>query len=93
MTVTVNLTKAKATLSALVDRAAAGEEIVLAKAGRPVARIVPLPLTEQGPRRPGVAAHWLIDDAALLAPTEPDDLDAADGQAAMTFLPNSRSLV
>lgn len=77
MTVTVNLTKAKATLSALVDRAAAGEEIVLAKAGRPVARIVPL--AEPGPRPFGVAAHWTIDDDALLAPTDPEELDWADG--------------
>ena len=36
---TVNIAQAKATLSALVDRAAAGEEIVLARAGKPLARL------------------------------------------------------
>lgn len=39
---TINLYEAKTNLSQLVDRAAAGEEIVIAKAGRPMARLVPL---------------------------------------------------
>ncbi len=39
---TVNLYEAKTQLSRLVDRAAAGEEIVIAKSGRPRARLVPL---------------------------------------------------
>lgn len=38
----VNLYAAKTQLSRLVDRAAAGEEIIIAKAGKPVARLVPL---------------------------------------------------
>lgn len=37
----VNLYEAKTHLSELVERAAMGEEIVIAKAGRPKARIVP----------------------------------------------------
>lgn len=39
---TVNLYEAKTHLSQLVDRAASGEEIVIAKAGRPLARLVSL---------------------------------------------------
>ena len=78
MSTTINLAEAKAKLSALVDRAAAGEEIIVAKAGRPVARITAL--QEQGPRRPDIAAHWEIDDEALLAPTDPEDLDWANGK-------------
>jgi prevent-host-death family protein len=38
---TVNLYEAKTNLSELVDRAAAGEEIVIAKAGKPKAKLVP----------------------------------------------------
>lgn len=38
----INLYEAKTHLSDLVDRAADGEEIVIAKAGRPLARLVPL---------------------------------------------------
>ena len=37
-----NLYEAKTTLSSLVERAAAGEEIVIAKDGVPMARLVPL---------------------------------------------------
>jgi prevent-host-death family protein len=46
----VNLYDAKTHLSALVDRAAGGEEIVIAKSGRPLARLVPL---TKAPRRRG----------------------------------------
>lgn len=48
----VNLYEAKVQLSALVERAAAGEEIVIAKAGKPRARLVPLP-DDRPPRVPG----------------------------------------
>ena len=41
MTDTVNLYDAKTNISKLVDRAAAGEEIIIAKAGKPKARLVP----------------------------------------------------
>lgn len=37
----LNLYEAKTALSQLVDRAAAGVEIILAKAGRPLAKLVP----------------------------------------------------
>ena len=39
---TVNIRVAKTHFSALVELAAAGEEIVIAKAGKPMARLVPL---------------------------------------------------
>jgi prevent-host-death family protein len=38
----INLYEAKSHLSELVARAADGEEIVIAKAGKPMARLVPL---------------------------------------------------
>jgi len=38
----VNVYEAKTHLSQLLDRAAGGEEIVIARAGRPVARLVAL---------------------------------------------------
>ena len=42
MAQTVNIYEAKTHLSALVEKAAGGEEIVIAKAGKPIARLVPL---------------------------------------------------
>jgi prevent-host-death family protein len=38
----INLYEAKSHLSELVDRAAAGEEIVIAKSGKPMARLIPV---------------------------------------------------
>jgi|SRR5580658_7549664 prevent-host-death family protein len=40
--VQVNLYEAKTQLSSLVERAAKGEEIVIAKAGKPMARLTPM---------------------------------------------------
>jgi prevent-host-death family protein len=58
-----NLYEAKTSLSRLVDRAAAGEEIVIAKAGKPMARLVPLEAPH--PRRvPGgwEGQVWIADN-------------------------------
>ena len=46
---TVNVHEAKTHLSRLLERARAGEEIVIAKSGRPYARLVPL--EGRGPER------------------------------------------
>ncbi len=42
MTTVVNVHQAKTHLSRLLDEVAAGTEVVIAKAGRPVARLVPM---------------------------------------------------
>jgi prevent-host-death family protein len=42
MTVTVNIHEAKTHLSRLVEQAAKGREFVIAKAGKPMVRVVPL---------------------------------------------------
>lgn len=58
----VNIHEAKTHLSRLVERAAAGEEIIIGKAGRPRARLVPL--GSVSPRRYGALAGkvWVADD-------------------------------
>ena len=48
---TINVHEAKTHFSALLDRAHAGEEIIVAKAGTPYARLVPL--APETPRVPG----------------------------------------
>ncbi len=53
MTASVNVYEAKTHLSQLLDRAAAGEEIVIARAGRPIARLVALSSASTGRRVPG----------------------------------------
>lgn len=53
MTTTVNIYEAKTRLSALLALVEAGEEVIIARNGRPVARLAPL--STRGPDRvPGV---------------------------------------
>jgi prevent-host-death family protein len=51
----VNIHEAKTHLSRLVERVEAGEEVIIARAGRPVARLIPFRAHRQ-PRVPGLWA-------------------------------------
>ncbi len=78
MTRTVNIHEAKTHLSKLVQEAAAGEEIVIARAGDPVAKLVPY--TRSGePREPGgwEGKVWMAPDFDELPP---DLLEAFYGE-------------
>ena len=65
----VNVHEAKTHLSRLLARVSAGEEIVIAKAGRPVARLVPYDESLE-PRKPGgwEGRVWIADDFDELPP-------------------------
>jgi len=63
--ISVDVHEAKNHLSRLLERVASGEEIIIAKAGKPVARIVPVSHIE-GDRSSGM-------DKGLF--TVPDDFD------------------
>ena len=52
MTEIVNMHQAKTSLSRLVERALAGEEILIARNGEPLVKLVPVP-KERKPRVPG----------------------------------------
>jgi prevent-host-death family protein len=71
-----NLAEAKAKLSELLDRALAGEEIIIARAGEPLAKL--MPVKPKRSRKPGAWRGWgdSIPTDAFLAPMDPDDLDA-----------------
>ena len=60
----VNLYDAKTHLSDLVEKAAAGEEIIIAKGGKPRARLGPLPARRLPARRPGLLKGriWVASD-------------------------------
>lgn len=47
-----NISEAKAQLSALIEKVLAGEEVIIGKAGKPVAKLVRYHRSEE-PRRPG----------------------------------------
>jgi prevent-host-death family protein len=72
----VNVYEAKTQLSRLLERVEGGEEVVIARAGKPVAKLVPL---RQRPRRvPGLwAAEW--------DPTQEWDSDELNAQIADDF--------
>jgi prevent-host-death family protein len=63
MATPVNIHEAKTHLSRLVERAEAGEEIVIARAGKPVARLGPL-RERREPRQLGgwEGRVWIADD-------------------------------
>jgi prevent-host-death family protein len=77
----VTIHEAKTHLSRFVARAAAGEEIVIARGDRPMARLVPL-LPTQKDRVPGSARGeiWISEDFAH--PLPEDDLGAFSGHDA-----------
>jgi prevent-host-death family protein len=60
---TVDINTAKVHLSWLLDVVAAGEEVVLVEAGKPVARLLPVRPRRQ-PRKPGLLKGkiWIADD-------------------------------
>ena len=51
---TVNIHAAKTQLSRLIDAVAAGEEVIIARAGRPVARLVPIEPPQRAERQLGL---------------------------------------
>lgn len=68
---TVNIHAAKTHLSALVEEAAAGEEMIIAKAGKPMARLAPL--QQKGfDRKPGRLKHVIKVHANFDDPLPPE---------------------
>ena len=80
----VNVHQAKTQFSRLIDAAHAGETIVVAKDGKPWARLVPL--EQADPRRqPGLLRGRLMlpSPDELLAPLPLEELDAIDQGSAL----------
>lgn len=74
----VNIADAKARLPELVERASRGEEIVIARNGRPRARLVPLPAPKRRVPGRGVG-KWKID-GDFNQPLPAAILDAFEGR-------------
>lgn len=74
----VNIHEAKTHLSQLVEDAARGDDIVIAKAGKPVARLVGIASTRP-PRRPGLLKGKIQIADDFDAPLPPDVLDTFKG--------------
>jgi prevent-host-death family protein len=76
---TVNIHAAKSQLSRLLDAAVAGEEVIIAKAGKPIARLVPIERT-QARRRLGTLAGQFRVPEDFDDPLPEQILDAFEGR-------------
>lgn len=70
----INIHEAKTQFSKLIARIESGEEIIIAKSGKPVARLVPLDYLED--RKPGIAEGRVTD--AFFEPLPDDELEPWD---------------
>ncbi|WP_448204464.1 type II toxin-antitoxin system Phd/YefM family antitoxin [Azospirillum sp. sgz302134] len=71
----VNIHEAKTHLSRLLEHVSHGEEIIIAKSGKPIARIVPI---DDAPadRTPGIAKGEFLVDESFFDPLPDDELAA-----------------
>jgi prevent-host-death family protein len=68
----VNIHQAKTHLSKLLEEVAMGEEVVIARAGKPIAKLVPMTTKPQAKRRPGALKGkiWIAEDFDEMTPEE-----------------------
>ena len=75
----VNLSEARTHLSRLLEDVAAGGEVVIAKAGKPVARLVPVEAVAR-PKKLGLLRGRIKVPADFNAPLPPDELADFEGR-------------
>ncbi|WP_295583808.1 type II toxin-antitoxin system Phd/YefM family antitoxin [uncultured Lamprocystis sp.] len=75
MVLQVNIHEAKTQLSKIIARACRGEEIVIAKAGRPLVRLTPIEQQPSGRRFGALRGKAQVDDR-FFEPLPDDELRA-----------------
>jgi prevent-host-death family protein len=75
----INIHEAKTHLSRLVDEVSAGEEIVIAKAGKPLARLIPFHRRTSRRKLGALAGRFSVPDN-FDAPLPSDILDDFEGR-------------
>jgi prevent-host-death family protein len=76
----INIHQAKTQLSRLVQRVAGGEEIIIAKAGKPIARLVPY-VAKGAVRRPGAMRGKIRIKKNFDAPLPKEILASFEGRS------------
>lgn len=76
----INIHAAKTHLSRLVEEAAAGEEIIIAKAGKPLAKLAPLDQPQKRKRKLGLLAGRAVIPPGFDDPLPDEILDAFEGR-------------
>jgi prevent-host-death family protein len=81
--VIANIHQAKTNLSKLIEQAEAGEEVVIARNGKPVVRLTALAESNDEPRRPDGLPAWMgsLKGQIVIGP----DFDAADAEIQKLF--------
>lgn len=77
--ITVNIHEAKTNFSKLVDAVMHGDEIIIAKAGKPAAKLVPIS-SEKPKRKPGALKGKIKIAADFDAPLPEDILNQFEGK-------------
>jgi prevent-host-death family protein len=81
----VNILEAKSRLSQLIKQAQAGEEVIIANRGEPVARLLPTSAPgshERGKKRPRNFLQWLADNPLpAYAQRSSEEIEATIGEA------------
>jgi prevent-host-death family protein len=79
MTRTLNIAEAKAHLSEIVASAAAGEDIIIAKAGKPMVQLTPVTRLPAKARRLGIWPQVDTPENVLIDPLDPTHQTALEG--------------
>ena len=79
MTTTVNIHEAKTHLSRLLQQVGAGERIIIARAGKPVAELIPI-AAQPDMREPGSAKGLIQIAEDFDAPLPQEIIDAFEGE-------------
>ena len=65
---------AKTHFSKLLEEALSGNEVIIAKAGKPIARIVPIIDTSKN-REPGLGKNKIVEHESVLSPMPNDFME------------------
>lgn len=74
MVIQENIHMAKTHFSKLLEKALSGNEVIIAKAGKPVAKLVLITDSSES-RKPGLGKGKIIQHESLLAPMPDDFMD------------------
>jgi prevent-host-death family protein len=73
---TYSVADAKASLPSLINRAIAGEEVIITRHGKPVAELRPAAVTEAS--RPNASLDWFLSRRLELPPGAPNSVELLD---------------
>ena len=74
MVIQENIHQAKTHFSKLLEKALSGNEVIIAKAGKPIAKIVPI-IDSPKNREPGLGKDKIVEHESVLSPMQNDFME------------------